>query len=175
MHSRLYHSAVSNCQVSHNCCLLQYSLDLRSLDFLHIQNRALFDLHQTPNLYSNERKFHCDLPLEYDFEKFTVSNVVMWSICDSVKRNSDGKSSIFISIIPCWPSALKRRSQQDAQAAILACDWSRLLNVSWQSIASSCPMGLPIKYEKQFHVTDLSTSGCNLSLNIATRGSVEQQ
>ncbi len=83
--------------------------------------------------------------------------------------NSDGKSLIFISTILCWPSTLKRRSQQDAQAAILACDCSRLLNASWQSIVSSCPMGLPIKFEMQFHMTDPSKSGCNLSLNIATR------
>jgi hypothetical protein len=43
------------------------------LDFLHIHNRALFDLHQTPNLNSNDRKFHCDLPLECDFEQCTVA------------------------------------------------------------------------------------------------------
>ncbi len=102
-------------------------------------------------------------------------NVAERSFCESVRRNSDGKSSIFISTIPCLPSALKRHSQQDAQAAILACDWSRLLYVSWQSIASSSPMGLPIKFEMQFHVTGPSTSGCYLSLNIAMQGSVEQQ
>ncbi len=102
-------------------------------------------------------------------------NVVKHSFCNSVRRNSDGKSFIFISTFPCWPSALKKCSQQDAQAAILVCDWSRLLNVSWQSIASSCPMGLPIKFEMWFYMTDPSTSGCNLSLNIATQGSVEQQ
>jgi hypothetical protein len=73
MHSGLYHSAVSNCQVNHNRCLLQYSLDFWELDFLHIHNRALFDLHQTPNPDSNDRKFHCDLPLEYDFEQCTVA------------------------------------------------------------------------------------------------------
>ncbi len=73
MHSRLYHSAVLNYQVDHNRCLLQYSLDLWSLDFLHIHDRALFDLHQAPNLDSNDRKFHCDLPFEYDFEQCTVA------------------------------------------------------------------------------------------------------
>ena len=36
-------------------------------------------------------------------------------------------------------------------------------------------MGLLIKFEMQFHMTDSSTSGCNLSLNIATQGSDEQQ
>jgi hypothetical protein len=73
MHSGLYHSKVSSCQVDHNLCLLQYSLDLWSLDFLHIHDRAVFDLHQTPNLDSNDRKFHCDSPLEYGFEQFTVA------------------------------------------------------------------------------------------------------
>ncbi len=73
MHSGLYHSVVSNCHVNHNCYPLQYSLDFWSLDFLHIHNRALFDLHQTPNLDSNDRKFHCDSPLEYDFEQCTVA------------------------------------------------------------------------------------------------------
>ncbi len=175
MHYRLYHSAVSNCQVDHNCCLLQYSLGLWSLDFLPIHNRALFDWHRTPNLDSNDSKLHCDSPLGYDFCTMYCGNAVMHSIWDSVRRNSDGKSSIFISTISWWQSTLKRRSQQDAQAAILACDWSRLLNVSWQSMASSHLMRLPIKFEMQFHTTDLSTSGCNLSLNIATRGSVEQQ
>ncbi len=34
-------------QVDHNRCLLQYSFDLWSLDFLHIHDRALFELHQT--------------------------------------------------------------------------------------------------------------------------------
>jgi hypothetical protein len=73
MHSGLYHSVVLNCQVNHNPCLLQYSCNLWSLDFLHIHNRALFDLHQTQNLDSNDRKFHCDSPLEYDFEQCTVA------------------------------------------------------------------------------------------------------
>ncbi len=109
MHSGLYHSVVSNCQVHHNCCLLQYSPDLWSLDFLHIQDRALFDLHQTPNLDLNDRKFHCDPPLEYDFWTMYCGNVVKCSICNSVRRNSEGKSSIFFSTIPCWPSALKRQ------------------------------------------------------------------
>ncbi len=95
MHSRLYHSVVSNCQVNHNRCLLQYSLDLWSLDFLHIHDRAVFDLHQTPNLDSNDRKFHCDSPLEYDFEMY-CGNLVKRSFCDSVRRNSDGKSSIHL-------------------------------------------------------------------------------
>jgi hypothetical protein len=53
----------------------------KSLDFLHILNRALFDLHQTPNLDSNDRKFHCDSPLEYDFEQCTVAvNMVVISL-----------------------------------------------------------------------------------------------
>ena len=138
----LYHSVVSNCQVDHNCYLLQYSLDLWSLDFLHIQDRALFDLHQTRNLDSNDKKFHCDLTTWIWFWTRSCGNVVKHSICDSVRRSSEGKSSIFILTIPCWPSTLKRCSQQDAQAAILGCDWSRLLNVSWQSITSSCLMGL---------------------------------
>ncbi len=73
MHSGLCHSAVSNHQVDHNCCLLQFSLGLWSLDSLHIHDRALFDLHQTPNLDSNDRKFHRDLPLGYDFEQCTVA------------------------------------------------------------------------------------------------------
>ncbi len=73
MHSGLYHSVVSNCQVNHYCYPLQYSLDLWSLDFLHIHDRALFDLHQTPNLDSSDRKFYCDSPLEYDFEQCTVA------------------------------------------------------------------------------------------------------
>jgi hypothetical protein len=73
MRSRLYHSVVSYCHVDHNCCLLQYSLHLWSLDFLHIHNRALFDLHRTPNLDSNDRKFHFDSPLEYDFKQCTVA------------------------------------------------------------------------------------------------------
>jgi hypothetical protein len=73
MHSGLYNSAVSNYQVNHNHCLLQYSLDLWSLDFLHIHDRALFDLHWTPNLDSNDRKFHCDSPLVYDFEQCIVA------------------------------------------------------------------------------------------------------
>ncbi len=73
MHSGLYHSVVSNCQVDHSRCLLQYSLDLWSLDFLHIHDRTVFDLHQTPNLDSNDRKFNCDPPLEYNFEQCTVA------------------------------------------------------------------------------------------------------
>ncbi len=73
MRSGLYHSVVSNCQVDHNHCLLQYSLGLWSFNFLHIRSRALFDLHQTSNLDSNDRKFHCDPPLEYDFEQCTVA------------------------------------------------------------------------------------------------------
>ncbi len=73
MHPRLCHSVVLLCQVDHNRCLLQYSLDLWSLDLLHIHNRALFDLHQTPILDSNDWRFHCDLPLEYDFEQCTVA------------------------------------------------------------------------------------------------------
>jgi hypothetical protein len=73
MHSGLYHSAVSNCQVNHNPCLLQYSLDLWSMDSLHIHDRALFDSHQTPNLDSNDRKFHCDSPPGYDFEQCTMA------------------------------------------------------------------------------------------------------
>ncbi len=73
MHSRLYHSVVSNCQVNHNRYPLQYSLDLWSLIFLHIHDRALFDLHRTPNLDSNDRNFHCDSLLEYDFEQCTVA------------------------------------------------------------------------------------------------------
>ncbi len=73
MLSRLYHSAVSNCQVNHNRCLLRYSLDLWSLDFLHIHDRALFDWHQTPNLDSTDSKFFCDSLLEYDFEQGTVA------------------------------------------------------------------------------------------------------
>ena len=76
MRSGLYHSVVSNCQANHNCCLLQYTLDLWSLDFLHIYDRALFDLHQIPNLDWNDRNFNCDLPLEYDFEQCAVA---MWS------------------------------------------------------------------------------------------------
>jgi hypothetical protein len=63
----------SNYHVDHNCCLLQYSLDLWSLDFLHIHDRALFDLYQTLNLDLNNRKFHCDSPLEYDFEQCTMA------------------------------------------------------------------------------------------------------
>ncbi len=73
MHSGLYHSVVINIQVDHNRCLLKYSLDFWSSDFLHIHDRALFDLHQTPNLDSNDSKFHCDLPLEYDFEQCTLA------------------------------------------------------------------------------------------------------
>ncbi len=73
MHSGLYHSVVSNCQVNHNCCPLQYSIDCWSLDFLHIHDRAVVHLHQTPNLDSNDKKFHCDLPLEYDFEQCNVA------------------------------------------------------------------------------------------------------
>ncbi len=73
MHSGLYHSVVSNHQVDHNRCLLQYSLSLWSLDSLHIHDRALFDLHWTPNLDSNDIKFHCDLPFGYDFERCTVA------------------------------------------------------------------------------------------------------
>ncbi len=73
MHSGLYHSAVSNCQVNHNHSLLQYSLDLWSLDFLHIHYRALFGWHWIPNLDSNDSKFYCDSPLGYDFEQCTVA------------------------------------------------------------------------------------------------------
>jgi hypothetical protein len=73
MHSGLYHSAVSKCQVDHNRCLLQYSLDLWSLDSLHIHDRALSDWHQTPSLDSNDSKFHCNSPLGYDFEQSTVA------------------------------------------------------------------------------------------------------
>jgi hypothetical protein len=73
MHSGLYHSAVLNWQANHNRCLVQYSLDIWSLDFLHIHDRTLFDLHQIPNLDSNDRNFNCDLPLEYDFEQCAVA------------------------------------------------------------------------------------------------------
>jgi hypothetical protein len=73
MHSGLYHSVVLNIQINHNCYPLQYSLHLWSLHYLHIHNRALFDLHQTPILDSNDRKFHCDSPLEYDFKLCTVA------------------------------------------------------------------------------------------------------
>ncbi len=50
-----------------------------------------------------------------------------------------------------------------------------LSHLEWQSIASSCPMGLPIKFEMRFHMTCLSISSCNSLLNTPTRGSVEQQ
>jgi hypothetical protein len=36
-------------------------------------------------------------------------------------------------------------------------------------------MGLPIKFEMQSPMTDVSTSDFNSSLNIAAQGSVEQQ
>jgi hypothetical protein len=36
-------------------------------------------------------------------------------------------------------------------------------------------MGLPIKFEMQSHMTDVSTSDFNSPLNIAAQGSVEQQ
>ncbi len=174
MHFRLYHSVVSNCQVSHNCCLLQYSLELWPLDFLHIHNRELFDLHQNQIWI---QMIESSIVIHHLNMIWTMycGNVVKHSICNSVRRNSEGKSSILISTMPCWPSALKRQSQQDAQAAILACDWWRLWDVSWQSKASSCSMELPIKFEMQFHMTDQSTSGCNSTLNIVTQGSVEQQ
>ncbi len=73
MHSGLNHSVVSNCQVDHNHCLLRYSLDLWSLDSLCIHNKALFDWHRTPNLDSNDSKFHCDSPLGYDFKQCTLA------------------------------------------------------------------------------------------------------
>ncbi len=40
---------------------------------MHIHDRALFDWHQTPNLDSNDSKFHCDSPLGYDFKQYTVA------------------------------------------------------------------------------------------------------
>ncbi len=130
MRSGLYHSVVSNCQINHNHCLLQYFLDLWSLDFLHIHDRALFDLHQTPNLYSNDRKFHCDSTLEYDFEECTVaikSNVLSVILLEGTLMANHLFSSQQILVDHLHS---KRRSQQDAQAVVLACDWSRLLNVS---------------------------------------------
>ncbi len=174
MHSGLDYSVVSNCQVDHNRCLLQYSLGLWWLDSLHIHDRALFDWHQTPNLDSNDSKFHYDSPLGYDFEQCTVAmqSSVLFMILLEGTLTANHQFSSQQNLVDHLH--LKRHSQQDAQAAILACDWSRLLNVSWQSITSSCPMRLPIKFEMRFHVTDPSTSGCNSSLNIATRGSVEQ-
>ncbi len=129
MQSGLYHSAVSNCQVDHNCCLLQYFLIFGHwILCTYMTEHYLIDIeHQIwiQMIVSSIVIHHLDM----------ILNNVLWqccqgSLCDSVRRNSDGKSSIFISITLCLPSALKRCSQQDAQAAILACDWSRLLNVS---------------------------------------------
>jgi hypothetical protein len=81
-------------------------------------------------LDSNDGKFHCDLPLEYDFKQCTVamqSNVLSAILLEgTLMANHLFSSQQFL----VDPSTLKRHSQQDAQAAILACDWSRLLNVS---------------------------------------------
>jgi hypothetical protein len=41
-------------------------------DFLHKHGRALFDLHQTPNQDSEDRKLHCASPFEYGFQQCHV-------------------------------------------------------------------------------------------------------
>ncbi len=154
MHSRLYHSVVSNCQVDHNHYLLQYSLDLWIFCTYMTEHYLIYIKHQIwiQMIESSIVIHHLNM-----IWTMYCGNAVKCSFCDYVRRFSDGKSLIFISTISCWLFTLKRHSEQNAQAAILACDWSRLLNVSWHSIASSCPMGLPIKFEMQFHMTDPST------------------
>ena len=95
--------------------------------------------------------------------------------CLSVRRNFDGKSSIFIWTIAVGPSELNKCSQQDAHAAILACDQSRVLKVCWQSTASFCPIGSPIKSEMQSQVAELSILVPTPSFHINALGSTEQQ
>ncbi len=175
MHSGLYHSAVSNCQVDHNRCLLRYSLDLWSLDSLHIHNRALFDWHQTPNLDSNDGKFHCDSPLVYDFEQCTVAmlpSVLSANLSEGTLMANHLLSSQQFLVYHLHSKGIHNKIHRQRFLHVIGqgC-WMSL----WQSITSSCPIGLLIKFEMQFHTTDLSTSGCNSSLNIAMRGSVKQQ
>ncbi len=72
-------------------------------------------------------------------------------------------------MIAVGPSELNKRLQQDAHAAILAFDRSKVLKVCWQSTASFCPIGSPIKSKIRFQVVELSISVPN------DLGSIEQQ
>ena len=83
--------------------------------FIHIKHQIWIQMIKVTTMFKH---------LTMVFDNF-CGNEFSRLTCLSVKKNADGKSSIFMWAIAVGPSELNKHSHQDAHAAILACDRSR--------------------------------------------------